>query len=300
MSHTAASNDSLQWVFFGIAGLFVLYQMGCGWRRGMMREACRILALVCSYAAGWFGGPMVAPSLRRIGFPDLVLSALAGFGLGVVTFLAISLQAAILFKKTSQQKVGLIRFGYGLIGSLLAMVFGLIFVWVSLLGIRVLGSFAQGEIAARRVAIEQNKNVKDPPPETGMAISNMADLKDSLDHGVAGPLIESVDPLPPRVYTIINKMTAITSNIESAKRFLAYPGAHQLATDPRVTVLCDDPAVARQVKAKDLMGLMKNPRLVEALNDPGLVAMLKKFEFEKALDYALDTTQKGTSATNHN
>jgi hypothetical protein len=43
----------------------------------------------------------------------------------------------------------------------------------------------------------------------------------------------------------------------------------------------------QEVAAHDYLALLRNPRIVEAANDPEVTALIKQLEFEKALDYAL-------------
>ena len=52
-------------------------------------------------------------------------------------------------------------------------------------------------------------------------------------------------------------------------------------------ILQKDPEIARQVVRGNYMGLLGNPKILAAVNDPNLEALVKSFELEKALDYAL-------------
>lgn len=295
LSSSADPNGWLQWPFFAAVGLFVLYQMYRGWQRGVMRQLFHLLALVLAYASAWFGGPQVAPALRPLGFPDMVLSAVGGAGIAFVVYLFMTVIGVILFKKTSQQDVGIIRFCYGVSGAALGFVFSLVFVWGAVLGVRVLGTIAESQMAASRVVAHKHRNQADAttasaPPNP--LVRGLAEMKYSLEHGMAEPVVTQLDPIPPKVYKIIGKITTLISNPDSAARFLDYPGAQQLASNPKIVELRDDPDIAREIKAKDLVALLKNKHIVSVANDPEMAALLRKFELEKALDYSLNTTQK--------
>jgi hypothetical protein len=45
--------------------------------------------------------------------------------------------------------------------------------------------------------------------------------------------------------------------------------------------------VTELIASGHIFELMKNPRMIEAMNDPALQAQVKKFDLEQALDYAL-------------
>jgi len=54
-----------------------------------------------------------------------------------------------------------------------------------------------------------------------------------------------------------------------------------------VVALRNDARVMELIASGHIFELMKNPRMIEAMNDPALQARVKKFDLERALDYAL-------------
>ena len=48
-----------------------------------------------------------------------------------------------------------------------------------------------------------------------------------------------------------------------------------------------DPEIIDLVQRQRFLELLQNPKLIEALNDPQLETAVKNFDFQKALDYAL-------------
>ena len=295
MSHPQSPETASQWIFFAIAASIILYQFVCGWKRGIARQVVHLLALVLSYIAAWTGASQFVPLLRTLGYPDIVLLAISGAGIALVVFFVITLMGKVLFKKTSQQSVAIVRFFYGLSGAVLALVSGVVFVWMALMVVRLLGTVAQCEITISKSAPTTDRDgnpvkVKQPNP----IIFGLANMNHSLETGVAGDVVRQVDPIPKKVYEIVDKMTAVVASQDEMKRFLDYPGAQTLVTNPKVTALRDDPDIARDIKAKNYLALLKNQRLVDAANDPALLPLLKKFDLEKALDYSANTAQKDT------
>ncbi len=284
-----APSDHWQTVFFAAAALLVLVQAWRGWRLGVVRQVTSIAALAAGYLAAYVFGPGLAPLLRPIGMPDAVLSVVAGTVVALVTVAGINLVCAILFKKTSDQSVGLVRFGYGAAGACVGAVFGLVLVWVSLVGIRVLGTLA--ETSARpRPAGSGPASLDRPQPEAW--VRGLAEMKHSLEQGAAGAVVQQVDPVPRTIYSTISKVGAMASSAQTVERFLTFPGVRPLAEHPKMIALLRDPQIARDILARNYFGLLRNPAVVQVANDAEMLALIRNLEFEKALDHALVAAPK--------
>jgi hypothetical protein len=93
--------------------------------------------------------------------------------------------------------------------------------------------------------------------------------------------------VPQRIYLILEKMTRVISSVDSMRRFVMYPGTRILSENPRIVALQRDPDIAKDVGSRNFLSLLANPKIVAAVNDPHLEGLVKRFELEKALDYAL-------------
>src|SRR5205085_1575210 len=130
--------------------------------------------------------------------------------LGMVVFASISLVGAILFKKTSEQSVGIVQFGYGISGAAVGAVFGIFLVWIAILAVRLLGSVAETQIAASkrpRVTVQPATPRRAPaatPPSD--IVLGLAHMKHSLEQGTAGAVVQQVDPIPGSLYMILTKL----------------------------------------------------------------------------------------------
>lgn len=275
-------SNSWQIGFFFAAALFVAFQIVRGWRLGVVRQLFNMLGLIAAYLVAIFGGRLAAPVLRSLGYPDIVVATIAGAVLGLIVFAAISTAGAIIFRKTSQQNIGLVRLGYGAGGSAIGVVFGFLMVWFAVLGIRLLGSIAEAEVQFASPAAHAGHR----PAQSGV-VRGLAEMKHSLEQGRAGAVMQHIDPMPTRTYDIIGKIGRVISNPENAYRFMDYPGAKNLSQHPRIRALQSDPSIVEQVESRNFFALMKNEHVVKAANDPEIGAMVRKFELEKALDYAL-------------
>jgi len=274
--------DPFQLLFAGGSVLLVLVQGIRGWRLGVVRQLANLVALVVSYGAAILAGRLIAPLLHPLGYADLLVSAVAGAIIGGLVYVAGTTAGAILCRPTKEQSLGLLRLGYGAGGSALGCVGALVTVWLSVLAIRFLGTVAQAEVTMAQTPEARLDGMRVSP----MAVE-LAQLKQSLDTGPAGALINSTDPVPPRVYLVIEKMTRVIADPESMRRFVSYPGTEVISENPRIIALQRDPEIARQVLRGNFLSLLGNPRIVAALNDPGVEAQVRNFALEKALDYAL-------------
>lgn len=292
--------DSYQAGFFIAAGLFILFTAWHGWRLGIVRQLMSILALAASYIIGYFGGGTLGALLHH--FIDLPVNALAVFGavgLGFVVYCCIVLVGAIAFKKTSQQSVGLIRLGYGASGAVFGGLYGVFLVWIVVLAIRLLGSVAETQLAVAPPAHPTAKGARPTPPPAppNSMIVGLAHMKQSLEQGAAGSVVQQVDPIPGTLYTVLHKLGLMVADEKRVDRFLSYPGVKPLLAHPKIAALQNDAAITEDIINRNYFALIRNPRIVSAANDTEIGELMRKFEFEKALDYALRGPEKDSGSS---
>lgn len=288
-----AASNSESWQMLILAGMlvFILYQMLRGWQLGVVRVMAKILAVVVAYASAWVSGPKLFPVLRPLGLPDPVLMALGGVIVGLLVFIVLSLTSALLFKKTADQSVGIVRLSYGAGGAFLGMLIGGFLVWIAVLGVRLLGTLAApGTTASHGVgdgpaASASGRSLSQP---SSVAFS-LTQIKQSLERGPAGAVMEQIDPIPSTIYTTIEKIGLMVSDEQRAQRFMQFSGVAPLIEHPKMLALRDDPTIARDAFARNYLALIRNPKVISLANDPEIRELLQKLEFQKALDYAVST-----------
>lgn len=284
-----AGSPLWQTIFVSFALVLILFEIVRGWRLGLVRQLVRLAAVLAAYAAGLFGGRLLLPVLRRLlHAPDLALSLVSGAILALLVYAVITGVGAILFKKTSQQTVGMVRLVYGATGAVLGIFFGLFSVWLIVVGIRATGALASAEVHSGITPPAGNRSpaarpAATPPP----LVASLAKLKNSLELGSLGDVVKGVDVVPATIYQALGKLGAVVSDPRCAARFISYPGAQRLTENPHILALRDDPEIIDLVQRQRFLELLQNPKLIEALNDPQLEAEVKSFDFQKALDYAL-------------
>jgi hypothetical protein len=233
--------------------------------------------------------PVLRPLVRA---PDLFISIFAGAILAIVVYAVINSLGAILFKRTREQRAGLVRLLYGFCGSLLGIFFGLFSVWLIVVAIRSLGAIAGAEMRAENGLTNNSTSAPSIShrlfsPTPAPMIASLAKLKNSIELGSLGETLRAVDVVPAQTYRTLGKMGTIASNPRSAERFLSYPGAKELTENPKIVALREDPEIIDLIQQQRYVELLQNPKLIEAMNDPALAAEIKSFDFQKALDYAL-------------
>jgi hypothetical protein len=55
---------------------------------------------------------------------------------------------------------------------------------------------------------------------------------------------------------------------------------------PRIVGLRQDPEIAKMISEGRFFDLLQDRRIIDAVNDPTLVDRVKKFDLQRALDYA--------------
>ena len=292
--------DFYQAAFFLGAGLFVSFTAWHGWRLGILRQLLNILALAAAYLIGYFGGGTLGPLLHRFfNYPERALAVLGAVGLGCIVYCCITLIGMIAFTKTAQQKAGLVRLGYGISGSVCGTLYGLFLVWIMVLAIRLLGSVAETQIAVTynpQLSLGKTSPPPTPPPAPPNAmVRTLAHMKQSLEQGPAGAMVQHVDPIPGTLYGILRKLGIMVSDEKSVDRFLSYPGAKTLLAHPKIAALQNDPEIARDIVNRNYFALIRNPHIIAASNDAEIAELMRKFEFEKALDYAIRRPEQDTA-----
>ncbi len=283
-----AGSSLWQTIFVTCALVLIAFEIVRGWRLGLVRQLVRLAAVLAAYACGLFGGRLLLPVLRQfIRAPDLALSVVSGAILALLVYASICTLGAVLFKRTGQQKVGIIRFVYGASGALLGIFFGLLSVWLIVVGIRAVGSVASAEVKSAHAVPPPRQHLVPAPATPPPLIASLAKLKNSLELGSLGEVVKGVDVVPAATYQSLGKLGAVVSDPVRAQRFLSYPGAERLTRNPRILALRDDPEIVDLINQQRYLELLQNPKLIDALNDPTLSSDVQHFEFQKALDYAL-------------
>lgn len=284
--------------FFVICGLYLLFELWRGWRSGFVRSIIRLVAIFVAYGIGIVAGAILLPTLRLfIPAPDLLIQIGVALVLGIVIYTCITIIASLLFKRTAQQPSGTLRFLYGFGGAACGMLFGLLIVWGAISLVRVMGIAGEAELAKAETERERRVNLGLPPaePRDLDLAKRLAKLKSSLEMGDAGAVVQAVDIVPEDLYRILSKLNDVSGDPRAGERFLSHPGAKAILEDPAVADLLTDPELQEASQKKDFIGMMSNPKVIEAVNNPQLLRKLQAFPIEEALDYAL-ARDEGTPA----
>jgi hypothetical protein len=272
---------------YGTAIIFLLFRAWRGWRLGPVRQGLGLLALGVGVGAAFLGRGMIVPFLRPLGFPDRLLALLGGCVVGVFVYFVLILSSAILFKKTTDQSVALVRWGYGLFGAALGVGLGCGFLVLAVTGVRLSGKLIE---ATSRGSVSREKVARD------WAWTQLAvDARVFLEQGPAGPLLVRLDPVPNSFYGIVEKVGRVAAQPDGLQRFLSGPELRAVAKDPRVLAIQRDSGVLKALQDGDLLTLLRDPKVVAFANDAEMEAHISEIDFQKALDYALAKPEKGAS-----
>jgi len=243
------------------AAVILIWQTIQGWRLGLLRQLVRLGALVGAWFFGRWAFTAGVPHLQMLGYPDPVLAVIAFAVEAVIAYAFICTIGAILFKRTAHQTSSVVWVIYGTAGAFLGAVLGLIILIGATSAIRLFDTVS-------------------PETQTG--------LRPTLESGWAGKMLMRFDPLPKRTYVIAGKISKLSTQPEALMRFLDDPAAQALTALPEIQALRRDPDILPDLRAGKWNTVLKNPNVVTAANSPQVTALLKKFDWEKALDDALE------------
>ena len=202
-------------------------------------------------------------------------------GVGIPNLIYVEGQA----KVSETWQIGM---GYGLLGAAAGLATGLLFVWIAVLAVRLIGTVAEVQVSSACRAAKTQQPGHAAAPQPNSLVVNVAQMKRSIEQGPAGGIMKAVDPLPPQTYEIVDKIGRVMDDREIADRFMNFPGVKTLSQLPKIVALTSDEEIIRELRAKNYIALLKNKHIVEVANDPQINSMVGKVDFQKALDYALE------------
>jgi uncharacterized membrane protein required for colicin V production len=296
-----AGSPLWQAVFVSFAVVLILFEVVRGWRLGLLRQLVRVAALVAAYVAAVFGGRLLVPIARPfLKMPDIVLSILAGAVLALVIYAFVTSMGMVLFKRTGQQNSKLVRLIYGFAGAIVGLFFGAFILWTIVASVRAVGAVADaqvrsqassreaGQSATLRALAVRRRFFSEPNTGSTALATSLARLKNSLELGPIGNAVKQTDPVPLKTYEMLEKAGKVFSSPERAQKFLTFPGARELSEHPKIIALRDDPEISEMIAQGRFLDLIQDQRLIDAANDPALANRIKKFDLQRALDYAVE------------
>ena len=300
-SQAVAGSPVWQVVFLSFAVVLILFEVVRGWRLGLLRQLIRLVALVAAYAAAFFGGKLLVPLARPLfKMPDLVLSAFGGAALAFVVYAALSGIGAILFKRTGEQDSRIVQLIYGISGAVVGLFFGMFALWLIVVSVRAVGAVADAQVGNRSTTVHTDPDATshalevrrrflgDANEQSAPFAVSLVRLKNSLELGQLGNVIKQTDPVSQKSYDTLTRVTAVFSDPERARRFLSVPGVREISENPKIVALRDDPEISEMIAQRRFLDLLQDPRIIDAANDPALAERIKKFDLQRALDYAIE------------
>jgi len=266
------------------AAVFMLWEIYAGWRRGLIRGGLHFGAFVASGLLGMLVGQTVAAVVGVV-LPGVAFLAglLTGAAAALVILSACLFLGAVLIKRTSQQPPGLVRWVFGAGGAVFGLLIGLFILWGAVSIIRTSGALAKSGMVGQKS--------QDAPASA----RTFAMLKDSLEMGPVGDIVESIDILPSQAYENMTRLGQLAKNKDAMMLFLDYPGVQEIVTHPRIQALMQDPVVIQSAENKNFLALIQSRSVLNAATDPSLQKLIMSLDLEKALDYAMPPKQNPTS-----
>lgn len=274
-----------RWFWLACA-LWLFIRVWRGWGEGLPREVCAVLALVGGALGGWLLAPSAAALLQTSGlaaYPEPALRTIGGALAGLLIWFVIGTVGRVLFKTTGQQTFAPVRLVYGAGGALVGLVLGLVGVVLLVSGVRLLGTVAEAARNPPTTAATSQPNT----PRLQRTADGLHGLKQSLENGPGGGLLELLDPVPADTYRQLGDIARIAADPRAQERLLDDPRVRRLADHPRIVALREDPALARALEQKDFARLLRDQRILALAQDPQIQAEIRAIDWSAALQHAL-------------
>lgn len=287
------SAATLKFLYCAGSAVFIGMLTWNGWRQGVVRQAMTLLSIVCAYVAAYFGASSAAPLFKFLGYPPQITILIGGAAVGCATFLGLHGLRRILLKRTAQQKNLRVRLSYGILGAFIGFAFGAILFFLTSSTIRALGVVAKSRLEDLEKETHPAPNTPKAPPltpedEPSPLVKGIARLGGALDEGQSGKFFHRYDTAPTaHVFATLTKLGIMVSRPEAVDRFLSYPGVGKLANHPKLVAVRDDPEVGELLLNGSYVRLLRHEKVLALASDEEFNGLVKKMEFEKALDHSL-------------
>lgn len=268
--------------------VWLLASVWRGWSRGVIRQTVSLGALVGGAATAFYAGPLLAPALPTLGFPIFFRPLFAGGLVVLLVWGTVTAISSIVFRKTDEQGVGLVRIAYGLGGALLGLLSGLLLLGMCAWGVRIAGSLADGLQAGAQV----RQAVKGRTVSFSGDAGALPSLKKIIEESPAAFWISKVDPLTPEWYPRLAKIGQVLTNPTAADRLFADPALAVVARNPRLAAIRSDPTLQEALRSADLWTLLRNPKVQAVAADTQLRTSLKLADLDGALERALHSKNR--------
>lgn len=267
----------------GVAALFLLWETWRGWRAGVVRAGCQFGAIILSSILGYLTAGLAAMPFGGLSTVNgFLVGSLIGVAVGLAIFFLIWFFGALLFKRTDHQGSGMFRLLWGTGGAVFGFLIGICLLVAAVSVIKTLGTFAEAQRQTPPKAASA-PSVRSPAVADGLIT-----LKESIELGPAGKVVDAVDVVPPDLYELILQIGRLASDETMMARFLEYPGIQNLVENPKIAELVGDPEIVKAVESRNYLNLLRNKSLHAAVQDPQLAAELQKIDLRAALNFAAE------------
>src|SRR5438445_62731 len=187
--------------------------------------------------------------------------------------------------------------------------FGVFFLWLTVASVRAVGALAEGQARSRprasahdaqdatsRALEVRRRFLSESDDRVPALATSLARLKNSLELGLLGSVFKGTDPISQRTYETLEKAGSVLAIPERAEKCLTFPGARELSEHPKIVALRSDPEIADLIAERRFVDLLQNSRVIDAANDPVLAERVRKFDIQRALDYALEQNSSTAKA----
>jgi hypothetical protein len=277
------ASDYWRNVFLALAAGWILLSFLRGWTQGVLRQLLAPLALLGATTVVVLIAP-AGSAYIRLGtqLPTSISAVLLALALWLLAYNLLVFVGRIIFKRTRDQDFAIVRLGFGLGGTAVAVVYALLQIWVVVIGIRILG-----RVAERQLAIQSARN----SASSGLVVG-LARLKNSLELGPGKAVLDQIDPVPQMFYDRMDQCSQLLGNPRAMERLLESPTLRGIWENPRIRALQADPEILDGVRRGDFLSLLSNPKVIALWTDPGIRALWAGNEIRTACDYAKEEARR--------
>lgn len=279
--NTTSNSPASYWLAGVFALVFLAILFVNSWRgywRGPIRSVAPLVAFAFAGTLAWlFGADLGFAFLGKFGIPWVLRGIFGVLITGMLVWLPVFSLLWMWGKKDVSEKTG--EPESPVLGACVGCWTGFFWVGVCVLVLTSVGALGEALLSASR-------NRKQG---AWTAICRGA----ACARGSVGLLpgfsfAASWNPLPESVVRKIDKLSAVLSDRNSAKKFIYTAEVQSVLSLPAVYPIVNSPRIQQMLDAHDVDGILSDPEISKMLDDEDFRQALSEIDFERLLDQILE------------
>lgn len=281
-AENAASNSPASYLLAGVFALaFLAILFANTWRgywRGPIRSVAPLVAFVLAGTCSWlFGADLGFAFLGDFGIPWMLRGLLGILLTGILIWLPVFSLLWMWGRKDVSEKTG--EPESPVLGACVGCWTGFFWIAVCVLMLSSVGALGESFLSGSR---------RNAQGVWASICRGAVCVRASVGLVPGFGFVPDWNPLPGNTVRKIDKLVAVLSDRNSARKFIYTPEVQSVLSLPSVYPVVNAPRIQKMIAERDVNGLLSDPEINKILDDEDFLNALAEIDFERLLDQILE------------